>query len=135
MNMRSRRHPLQVLRVVLALVVVWQSVATLLAGFHAGSWPAHLVVVVRGLALVEIGAALLFLLPATVRVGGWLLLGVFTLAIALHALHRQWGFGGLLVYATAVGVILAERAQDDGDDRVARSGSIRVAPSMPRRLG
>ena len=108
MSAASRRSALQVLRVVLVLVVVWQSVTTLLAGFHAGSWHAHIAMVVRGLAVVEIAAALLFLVPATARVGGWLLLGVFALAIALHALHGEWGFGGLIVYATAVGVLLAE---------------------------
>jgi hypothetical protein len=97
------------LRVVLGLVVVWQSLVTLLAGFHPGSWHAHLAAVVRGLAVVEIAAALLFLIPATVRVGGWLLLGVFVIAIALHLLHGEWGFGALLVYTTAVWVVLAER--------------------------
>lgn len=109
---RSPRNPLLALRVVLGLVVVWQSVVTLLAGFHAESRDTHLATVVRGLAAVEIAAALLFLVSATARVGGWLLLGVFAVAIMLHALHGEWGFGALVVYATAVGVILAERAPD-----------------------
>ena len=110
MSLQSRRSPLLALRVVLGLVVVWQSVVTLLAGVHAGSWHEHLAAVVRGLAVVEIAAALLFLIPATARVGGWLLIGVFAIAIALHALHGEWGFGALVVYATAVWAILAERA-------------------------
>jgi hypothetical protein len=107
---RGGRNALAVLRVVVALVVMWQSVATLLAGFHPGSWHAHIAMVVRGLAAVEIAAAILFLLPATARAGGWLLLCVFATAIALHALHGEWGFGSLVVYATAVWVVLAEPA-------------------------
>jgi hypothetical protein len=114
----STRNPLLVLRVVLGAVVVWQSVATLLAGFHAGSWHAHLVAAVRGLAVVEIVAALLFLIPATARVGGWLLLGVFAIAVALHALHGEWGFGALLVYATAVWVLMQERTHTRSAGRV-----------------
>ena len=109
MSPEGRRKPLLVLRVALGLVVVWQSVVTLLAGSHAG-WHEHLAAVVRALAVVEIAAAVLFLIPATARAGGWLLLGVFAIAIALHALHGEWGFGALVVYATAVWVILTERA-------------------------
>lgn len=109
MSPGSRRSPLLALRVVLAVVVVWQSVVTLLAGFHPGSWHAHLAALVRGLAVVEIAGALLFLVPATARAGGALLLGVFAIAIALHALHGEWGFGALVVYATAVWVLLTER--------------------------
>jgi hypothetical protein len=114
----STRNPLLVLRVVLGAVVVWQSVATLLAGLHAGSWHAHLVAVVRGLAVVEIIAALLFLIPATARVGGWLLLGVFAIAVGLHALHGEWGFGALLVYATAVWALMQERTDTPSPGRV-----------------
>ena len=108
MSPGSRRSPLLVLRVVVGLVVLWQSVTALLGGFHSGSWHEHLAAVLRGVAIVEILAAVLFLLPATSRLGGWMLLGVFAIAIALHALHGEWGFGSLVVYATAVGVILAE---------------------------
>ena len=114
----TRSSPLVVLRTVLALVVVWQSVTTVLGASHAGSWNAHLAVVVRGLALVEIAAALLFLIPATAKVGGWLLLGVFAIAIALHALHGEWGFGSLIVYGTVVAVLLAERPNASSAGRV-----------------
>ena len=109
MSAASRRNPLVALRVVVGLVVIWQSVTTLLARFHPGSWHEHIAAVVRGLAGVEIAAALLFLFPATTRVGGRLLLLVFAIAIALHVLHGEWGFGGLVVDATAVAVILADR--------------------------
>ena len=118
MSLGGRRRPLLALRMILGLVVVWQSVVTLLAGFHAGSWHEHLAPVVRGLAVVEIVAALLFLIPATARVGGRLLMGVFAIAIALHALHGEWGFGALVVYATAVWVVLAERPDTLSPGRV-----------------
>lgn len=114
----SRRNPLLVLRLVVGLVSLWQSATTLQHGFGAGSWHHGLAAILRGVAAAEIVAAILFLIPATKRVGGWLLLGVFAIAMALHALHGEWGFGGLVVYATAVWVVLAGDADSPSSTRV-----------------
>ena len=108
--MPTGRRTLLVLRLAVGLVSLWQSATTVLHGFGAGSWHHGFAAILRGVAVAEIVAALLFLIPATKRVGGWLLLGVFAVAIALHVLHGEWGFGGLVVYATAVWVVLAEDA-------------------------
>jgi DoxX-like family len=50
----------------------------------------------------EIIAAVLFLVPFTAAIGGYLLLVIFGLAALLHILHGQYGVEGLLVYAVAV---------------------------------
>jgi uncharacterized membrane protein YphA (DoxX/SURF4 family) len=55
----------------------------------------------------EIIAALLFLVPFTALIGGYLLLVILALAALLHILHGQYDIEGLIVYAAAVLVCLA----------------------------
>lgn len=68
----------------------------------------------------EIPAALLFLVPFTTLVGGYALLGIIALAIAIHSLHGDFaGLEILVLYGMAVFVTLAYRkesalAKDDG---------------------
>ena len=60
----------------------------------------------------EIVAALLFLIPFTTVVGGYMLLAIFGVAIVIHGLHGE--FGGLeilVLYGVAVWVSL--RARED----------------------
>ena len=52
-------------------------------------------------------AALLFLIPPTSRIGAYILLAVFAIAIIFHALHGEFRELDLLVDAAAVLVILA----------------------------
>jgi len=61
------------------------------------------------LAWTEITAAILFLVPFTMRLGGYLLLVIFFLAGLLHILHGEFDVGLLLVYAMAVLVSMAYR--------------------------
>jgi len=63
-----------------------------------------------GLSAPEMVAALLFLVPLTMLIGGYALLVILALAIAIHALHGD--FGGLeilVLYGVAVYVTLASR--------------------------
>lgn len=105
----SARVSLILLRWVLGLVVLWQSwrFATSAGAVrevaHIGL--PHWTPAVLGGA--EIAAAILFLLPKAGRVGGYLLLAIFLLAILIHVLHRQFEVGPLLVYAAAVFACLA----------------------------
>lgn len=65
---------------------------------------------------VEILAALLFLVPRTVVVGGYSLVVIFFLAIVVHLLHGWFDVGGLVVYAAAalaVTVYWADRQTRD----------------------
>lgn len=59
------------------------------------------------LGVTEALAAVLFLLPATMVFGSYLLLVIFALAALLHILHGQLDVSGLVVYAVAVLVCLS----------------------------
>jgi hypothetical protein len=63
-----------------------------------------------GLAWAEIAAAILFLIPRTVVVGGRFLIFVLALAIVVHVLHGWFDVGGLLVYAAAAWAVTAGRS-------------------------
>jgi hypothetical protein len=65
----------------------------------------------------EILAAPLFLLPVTAAVGGYALLGIIGLAIAIHALHGDFrGLEILVLYAAAVYASLAWRKDRAASD-------------------
>ncbi len=49
----------------------------------------------------EIIGAVLLLIPRTAARGGWLLVGIFVLAIAVHLLHGMYNVGSLAVYTAA----------------------------------
>ena len=57
------------------------------------------------LAWPEIVAAILFLVPATSKIGAWVLLAIFGVAALLHLLHGQYDVSTLLVYAAGVFVV------------------------------
>jgi uncharacterized Tic20 family protein len=99
------------LRTVLGLVVLWQSIRFALsspAAHQAGKsgLPFWLPPVLGG---VEALAAVLFLIPALTIVGGYALIAIFAVAILIHALHGDFEFGALLVYAMAAMVCIADR--------------------------
>lgn len=62
------------------------------------------------LAWSEVAAAILFLVPFTLVVGGYLLLAIFGVAAALHILHGEFAIGGLIVYSVAVVATIAYRS-------------------------
>jgi hypothetical protein len=109
MNQNLRRASIPLLRWTLGLVVVLQSFEFVFsssaahflaqAGLPAWTRPA--------LGGSETIAAVLFLVPFTATIGGYLLLVIFGLAALLHILHGQYGVEGLLVYAVAVLVSMA----------------------------
>jgi hypothetical protein len=59
------------------------------------------------LAWTEVAAAVLFLLPFTTVMGGYLLLVIFFIAALLHILHGEYDVSTLLVYGMAVLVTIA----------------------------
>ena len=104
MNANLAGVSIPLLRWTLGLVVMLESFefvfSTSAAHFLAqAGWPAWLQPVLGG---AEIIAAVLFLVPFTATIGGYLLLIIFGLAALLHILHGQYGVEGLLVYAVAV---------------------------------
>jgi hypothetical protein len=88
------------------------------AGLLVFSGQAHAVhqlgvdrLVLTALAVAEMLAAALFLIPRTVGIGGVALILVFALAILIHILHGQANVGALVVYgAAAWAVVRTSRA-------------------------
>jgi len=113
MNATLKRRALPFLRWSVGLVVLWQSWLTFhgtLGKLHAPGHPAALAHVRLVLSGAEMIAAVLFLLPVTAAVGGYGLLTIFALAIAIHALHGDVsGLETLIVYGAAVLASLAHR--------------------------
>jgi hypothetical protein len=95
------------------LVVLWESFLTMRAAHSKLYAPGHsgtLVMVRLVLSGSEIVAAALFLLSPTMVAGGYLLLLIFALAIAIHTLHGDFaGLEVLVVDGMAVLVSLAYR--------------------------
>jgi hypothetical protein len=99
------------LRVALGLLVLQQSCAFVFGahaaeGFSRTGLPDALRL---GLGWCEIVAAVLFLFPWTVVVGGWSLVGIFLFAAGLHVAHGDFNVGALLVWTVAVLAVLTHR--------------------------
>ena len=111
MNDTARNFALPFLRWTTGLVVLWESWRTFygaLQHMHAPGHSAALVHVRIVLSGAEILAAVLFLIPPSERVGGFLLLIIFGLAVVIHASHGDVsGIEVLFVYAAAVFACLA----------------------------
>ena len=59
----------------------------------------------------EIVAAVLFLIPPSMVIGGWALLVIFTIAGAIHLLHGQYDVGWLVIYFMAVLVVVTSKSR------------------------
>ena len=115
MNDPARNFAVSLLRWTTGLVVFlesWRTFHGALEHLRAPEHSAALVPVRIVLSAAEMLAAVLFLIPLTEKIGGYLLLVIFGLAIVIHVLHGD--FGGmeiLLVYAAAVFACLAFRRE------------------------
>jgi hypothetical protein len=97
------------LHVAVALIVLMQASLLALApaqisAFHKTGLPDAVRV---ALAWGEILFAGLFLVPRTVKLGGYGLLVIFGAAMVLHFLHGVGGVEVLVIYATAVAVVMS----------------------------
>jgi len=90
-------------------VVVFAEAALLVFSVpaHAAHGLGVPVALLRALALAEMLAAALFVIRPTVVIGGIALIGIFALAIVIHAVHGQANVGALLVYAAAAWTVVA----------------------------
>jgi hypothetical protein len=92
------------LRWTLGLVIAAESIFTAWNAYpeiHAGGHHGLHAWVRLALGSVEAIGAVLFLLPATLMAGGWILLTVFLFALLFHVLQGQFWVGDLLIYAMA----------------------------------
>ena len=96
-----------VLRFAVALVTILGAARLLLTLSHHGisHLPAN---VLRALSVAEIAAAVLFVIPRTVRLGGIALLVVYGAAGTVHLLHGDYDVSNLVLLGAAVAVVLAE---------------------------
>jgi len=83
----------------LGLVLIYESARLLLSNASHGHIPHALIVAI---ATVELLAAILFLIPPTVKTGGRLLIATFIAAAIVHILHGQPDVGFLVIYGFAV---------------------------------
>ncbi len=103
--MMSGQAGLTILRFVLGIVVgaySFELIVTQLRGH-----PHHLLLI---LALAELAGAILFLIPRTLRLGGFTLIAVFAAASLFHVLHGDYNSVGFLaVYGAAALAVVANR--------------------------
>jgi hypothetical protein len=117
MNAPLTKFSIPLLHWAVGLVVMLQSFRFVLSDSAArflatAGLPAWIRPVLGG---VEILAAVLFLLPFTALIGGYLLLAVFACAVLLHLLHGQYDVGTLVVYAVAVLVCVGHTKSGPGE--------------------
>jgi hypothetical protein len=100
MNNQTLRRSFIIFHLTLGLVVLAQSLVTV---FEIGrsDFSKHAKLLVALLAGAEAVAALLFIVPATLRAGAFALLAIFFFALAFHGLHGEFP-STLLVYAAGV---------------------------------
>jgi hypothetical protein len=111
MTPRKKRLSLRVLWLTVGAVALAQALVLALDARAAGAF-AHtgLPDVVRVLlAWGEVAAAAIFLIPPTVRLGGWLLLAAFAAAAVLHVTHGRYDISALFVYVAGVLVVMTHR--------------------------
>jgi hypothetical protein len=58
----------------------------------------------------EIVGAVLMLIPRTAVRGGWVLAGIFVLAIIVHLLHGMYNVGDLAIYTAAAWAVASSKA-------------------------
>jgi hypothetical protein len=105
MNGQTLRRSFVAFHVTLGVVVAIESILTVLRASGAGG-DKHLNVALACLAGAEAVAAVLFLVPATLKAGALALLAIFAFAVAFHGLHGEFQ-STLLVYAAGVVLVMA----------------------------
>jgi len=112
MNSQVRQKAVLGLQWIVGLVLIAQSLRLALESSAARHFAlAGMPLWMRpALAWTEIAAAILFLVPFTMMLGGYVLLVIFFLAALLHILHSEFDIGVLLVYGMAVLVSMAYRS-------------------------
>ena len=121
MDNNQLRRAFIIFHLALGIIVLVESLLTLLHldRMAQGQIPHRVLAVLAG---AEALAALLFLIPATLRLGAVSLMAIFFAALAFHGLHGQWNLS-LLVYAAGVFLVMIQKSQPAkrDDDRTSAS--------------
>lgn len=90
----------------LGIVILIEAILFVMPGASHDFAPTHMPDIVRQvLGWGEIVGAILMLIPRTVVRGGWLLAGIFVLAIIVHLLHGMFNVGNLAIYTAAASAV------------------------------
>lgn len=90
----------------LGLVILTEAVLFVMPAARHDFAKTHMPDIVRlVLGWGEIIGCVLLLIPRTAVRGGWLLVGIFLLAIAVHLLHGTYNVGNLVIYTAAAWAI------------------------------
>jgi DoxX-like family len=106
MTEQRMRIALTGLQWTLGLVILIEAVLFVMPGAGHDFAKTHMPDIVRQvLGWGEIIGAVLLLVPRTAVRGGWVLVGIFVLAIVVHLLHGTYNVGNLLIYTAAAWAI------------------------------
>jgi hypothetical protein len=98
--------PLTALQWTLGVVILIEAVLFVMPGARHDFARTHMPDVLRLiLGWGEIIGAVLLLIPRTVSRGGWVLIAIFVLAIAIHLIHGMYNVGDLAIYTAAAWAI------------------------------
>ncbi len=111
MTEQRMRIALTGLQWTLGLVILIEAVLFVMPGAGHDFAKTHMPDIVRQvLGWGEIIGAVLLLVPRTAVRGGWVLVGIFVLAIVVHLLHGTYNVGNLLIYTAAAWAIASGKA-------------------------
>jgi hypothetical protein len=109
---RRTKTALAGLQWVLGLVILIEAILfVMLSGRHdfAGTHMPNMIRLLLGWG--EIIGSVLLLIPRTAVRGGWLLVGIFALAIVVHLLHGIFNVGDLVICTAAACMIVSARSE------------------------
>jgi hypothetical protein len=110
MTVQQTKIAITALQWTLGLVVLIEAILFVMPSQRHNFATTHMPDVVRQvLGWGEIIGAILFLIPRTVVRGGWVLVGVFTLAIVIHLLHGIYNVGNLIIDTAAAWAVAASK--------------------------
>ena len=96
----------------LGIVILIEAILFVMPGASHDFARTHMPDIVRQvLGWGEIIGAILLLIPRTTVRGGWLLAGIFVLAIIVHLLHGMFDVGNLAIYTAAALAIASTGTQ------------------------
>jgi len=95
----------------LGLVILMEAILFLMPSAGHDFAKTHMPDIVRlVLGWGEIIGAVLLLIPRTAVRGGWVLVGIFVLAIVVHMLHGTYNVANLVIYSAAAWAIASGKA-------------------------
>jgi len=95
----------------LGLVILMEAILFLMPSAGHDFAKTHMPDIVRQvLGWGEIIGSVLLLIPRTAVRGGWVLVGIFVLAIVVHVLHGMYNVGNLAIYTAAAWAVASGKA-------------------------